>query len=86
MPGIVEHGLYAVYANSNGAIDLDSVTFRNNNYAINVIAAGNTAVFSPHPAGARIAARALQMFNREIQAATGVQQYRKLTGPGAVLV
>ncbi|MCG6928858.1 MAG: aldehyde dehydrogenase EutE [Acidobacteria bacterium] len=40
--------------------------------AINVIAAGNTAVFSPHPAGARVAARALQMFNREIQRATGV--------------
>jgi aldehyde dehydrogenase len=40
--------------------------------AINVLAAGNTAVFSPHPAGARIAARALQMFNREIQAATGI--------------
>jgi aldehyde dehydrogenase len=40
--------------------------------AINVIAAGNTAVFSPHPAGARVAARALQLFNREIQRATGV--------------
>jgi aldehyde dehydrogenase len=40
--------------------------------AINVIAAGNTAVFSPHPAGAGIAARALQLFNREIQRATGV--------------
>jgi len=41
--------------------------------AINVIAAGNTAVFSPHPAGARVAARALQMFNREIKAATGIE-------------
>jgi aldehyde dehydrogenase len=40
--------------------------------AINVIAAGNTAVFSPHPSGARVAARALQMFNREIQSATGI--------------
>lgn len=40
--------------------------------AINVVAAGNTAVFSPHPGGARIAARALQLFNREIQRATGV--------------
>ena len=40
--------------------------------AINVIASGNTAVFSPHPAGARIAARALQLFNREIQRATGI--------------
>jgi aldehyde dehydrogenase len=40
--------------------------------AINVIAAGNTAVFSPHPAGARVAARVLQMVNREVQRATGV--------------
>ena len=40
--------------------------------AINVIAAGNTAVFSPHPAGAKIAARALQLFNREIHRVTGV--------------
>jgi aldehyde dehydrogenase len=40
--------------------------------AINVIAAGNTAVFSPHPAGARIAARAMQLFNREIERASGV--------------
>ena len=29
--------------------------------AINILAAGNTAVFSPHPAGAKVAARALQM-------------------------
>ena len=35
--------------------------------AINVLAAGNAAVFSPHPAGARIAARALQAFNRGIE-------------------
>jgi aldehyde dehydrogenase len=40
--------------------------------AINVIAAGNTAVFSPHPAGARVATRALQLFNREIRRASGV--------------
>jgi aldehyde dehydrogenase len=40
--------------------------------AINVISAGNAAVFSPHPAGARVAARALQLFNREIQRATGI--------------
>ncbi len=40
--------------------------------AINILAAGNTAVFSPHPTGARVAARALQMFNREIQRELGV--------------
>jgi aldehyde dehydrogenase len=40
--------------------------------AINVLAAGNTAVFNPHPAGARVAAHALQIFNREIGRALGV--------------
>jgi aldehyde dehydrogenase len=40
--------------------------------AINVIAAGNTAVFSPHPVGAKAACYALQVFNREIQKQTGV--------------
>lgn len=40
--------------------------------AINVVAAGNTAVFSPHPAGAKVAALSLQAFNREIQKELGV--------------
>jgi len=40
--------------------------------AINVIAAGNAAVFSPHPAAWKVAAHALQLFNREIEQATGV--------------
>ena len=40
--------------------------------AINILAAGNTAVFSPHPTGVKVAARALQMFNREITRELGV--------------
>jgi aldehyde dehydrogenase len=40
--------------------------------AVNVLAAGNTAVFSPHPAGARVAAYALALFNRTIEAEIGV--------------
>jgi aldehyde dehydrogenase len=40
--------------------------------AINILAAGNTAVFSPHPTGVKVAARGLQMFNREIQRELGV--------------
>jgi aldehyde dehydrogenase len=40
--------------------------------AINVIAAGNTAVFSPHPVGAKAACYALQVFNREIRKQLGV--------------
>jgi aldehyde dehydrogenase len=37
-----------------------------------VIAAGNTATFSPHPAAAKIAGVALRAFNREIARETGV--------------
>jgi aldehyde dehydrogenase len=40
--------------------------------AINVISAGNAAVFSPHPAAWKVAAHALQLFNREIERETGV--------------
>ena len=40
--------------------------------AINVLAAGNTAVFNPHPAGARVAAHALRVFNREIGRTLGL--------------
>jgi len=41
--------------------------------AINILAAGNTAVFSPHPAAAKVAAHVLQLFNREIEKATGAR-------------
>ena len=40
--------------------------------AINILAAGNTAVFSPHPAGAKVAQHALQVFNREIERELGI--------------
>jgi aldehyde dehydrogenase len=40
--------------------------------AINVLAGGNTAIFSPHPAAAKVAAYTLQLFNREIQRELGV--------------
>jgi aldehyde dehydrogenase len=40
--------------------------------AINILAAGNAAIFSPHPAGAKVAQKALQMFNSEIQRELGV--------------
>jgi len=39
---------------------------------INVVAAGNTAVFSPHPAASKIACHALKVFNREIARELGV--------------
>jgi aldehyde dehydrogenase len=41
--------------------------------AINILAAGNTAVFGPHPSGTRVAQYALQIFNREIKRALGVE-------------
>lgn len=40
--------------------------------AVNVLAAGNTAVFNPHPAGARVAAYAMQLFNRTIEKEVGL--------------
>ncbi len=40
--------------------------------AVNVLSAGNTAVFSPHPAASKVAAYALQLFNREIERTTGI--------------
>jgi aldehyde dehydrogenase len=40
--------------------------------AVNILAAGNTAVFGPHPSGQKVAQYALQLFNREIQRQCGV--------------
>jgi aldehyde dehydrogenase len=40
--------------------------------AINIIAAGNTAVFGPHPSGAKVAQYALQLWNREFERELGV--------------
>jgi aldehyde dehydrogenase len=40
--------------------------------AINILAAGNTALFAPHPSGKRVAQYALQLFNREIERECGV--------------
>jgi aldehyde dehydrogenase len=40
--------------------------------ATNILAAGNTAVFGPHPSGQRVAQYALQLFNREIHRQCGV--------------
>jgi acyl-CoA reductase-like NAD-dependent aldehyde dehydrogenase len=41
--------------------------------AINVIASGNTAVFSSHPATARSVASAVRLFNQEIEKQTGLR-------------
>jgi aldehyde dehydrogenase len=41
--------------------------------AINVLAAGNTAVFSPHPAASRCLTHALRQINQRIRAKTGLE-------------
>jgi aldehyde dehydrogenase len=40
--------------------------------AINIIAAGNTAIFGPHPSGAKVAQYALQLWNREFERELGI--------------
>ncbi len=52
--------------------------------AINVIAAGNTAVFSPHPSGAKSAAFALQVIHHEIARELGISNV--ITGGERVLL
>src|SRR5437870_1385761 len=41
--------------------------------AINLLAAGNTFVCNPHPSGARIACKGVQLFNQAIYEAIGVE-------------
>ena len=40
---------------------------------INMVAAGNSVVFNPHPGGARSAAMATRIFNKAIERETGIQ-------------
>lgn len=40
---------------------------------VNMVAAGNTVVFNPHPSGARIACEGVRRFNRAIAEAIGVE-------------
>ncbi len=47
--------------------------------AINVISAGNTAIFSPHPSGAKCAAMALRTMNREIGRKLGIHNVITMT-------
>src|SRR5579864_3402031 len=54
--------------------------------AINILAAGNTAVFGPHPSGQRVAQYALQLFNREIQRQCGVANVMTTTRAATIEV
>jgi aldehyde dehydrogenase len=48
---------------------------------ITMVAAGNTAVFNPHPGAARCAATALRVFNRAIHRELGIENLACLVAP-----
>ena len=52
--------------------------------AINIVAAGNTAVFGPHPSGARVARYALQLWNREIERQLGIANVFTTTADASI--
>ena len=47
---------------------------------VNIIAAGNTVVFNPHPSGARIACEGVQEFNKAIANAIGIENLMTIVG------
>src|SRR6266481_1155411 len=48
--------------------------------AINILAAGNSLVCNPHPAGARIACRGTRLFNQAIHEAIGIENLITIIG------
>jgi len=52
--------------------------------AINILAAGNTAVFGPHPSGQKVARYALQLWNREIERELGVANVLTTTSEASI--
>ncbi len=52
--------------------------------AINILAAGNTAVFGPHPSGANVARYALQLWNREIERELGIANVLTTTAESSI--
>jgi aldehyde dehydrogenase len=48
--------------------------------AINILAAGNALVCNPHPSGARIACRGVQLFNQAIDEAIGIDNLLTIIG------
>jgi aldehyde dehydrogenase len=47
---------------------------------VNMVAAGNTVVFNPHPSGARVACEGVRRFNRAIHQATGLENLITIVG------
>jgi aldehyde dehydrogenase len=52
--------------------------------AVNILAAGNTAIFNPHPAAAKVAAYALKLFNREIEREVGIRNVITMTSESTI--
>ena len=52
--------------------------------AVNIIAAGNAAIFNPHPAAAKVAAYALKLFNREIDREVGIRNVITMTSESTI--
>ena len=52
--------------------------------AINILAAGNTAVFGPHPSGQKVARYALQLWNREIERELGIANALTTTATASI--
>lgn len=52
--------------------------------AINILAAGNTAVFGPHPSGQKVARYALQLWNRAIERELGVANVLTTTSSASI--
>ena len=52
--------------------------------AINILAAGNTAVFGAHPSGQKVARYALQLWNREIERELGVANVLTTTAAASI--
>lgn len=48
--------------------------------AISMLAAGNAVVFNPHPSGARIACKGVQLFNKAIHEAIGIDNLLTIIG------
>jgi aldehyde dehydrogenase len=52
--------------------------------AINILAAGNSAVFGPHPSGQKVARYAMQLWNREIERELGVANVMTTTSAASI--
>ncbi len=66
---VIEHAPYGVIAAVSPVThSLPTITCN----AINMISAGNTIVFSPHPGGKKIASLGVKMFNQAIYEAIGI--------------